>query len=337
MLLGGGPGARDRAARKLAESNRRLRGDLQRVVRALTGAVEAKDSYTEGHLQRVSAFAYEVGRRLGLGPADLELLQIASALHDIGKIGIPEHILNKPGRLDPAEREVIERHPEIGARILENVEGLEAAAPLVRFHQERWDGDGDGEFPGYPEGRAGDAIPLGARIIAVVDAFDAMTTDRAYRGRSPRGPAVEVLRPERGRQFDPAGGGRLPRAPRRAALGLSPAPGRDREGSGRVLRDSIEAHQGTSPTPRRYRLGQKGKEPVESRLAVRRWRPAAAPGHQDRPQRSLSVRQRHEVQGLPPEGGRRLPPKLARQQEKQGRKERLDREGVPWWKRPFVP
>jgi HD-GYP domain-containing protein (c-di-GMP phosphodiesterase class II) len=188
---------------RLADSNRRLRGDLQRVVRALTGAVEAKDSYTEGHLQRVSAYALEVGRRLGLDAADLEMLQIASALHDIGKIGIPEHILNKPGRLDPAERVIIERHPEIGARILESVDGLEAAAPLVRYHQERWDGGRDGDFPGYPDGLEREAIPLGARIIAVVDAFDAMTTDRAYRAARPTERAVAVLQDERGRQFDP--------------------------------------------------------------------------------------------------------------------------------------
>ncbi len=188
---------------RLAESNRRLRGDLQRVVRALTGAVEAKDSYTEGHLQRVSAYALEVGRRLGLGPTDLERLQIASALHDIGKIGIPEHILNKPGRLDPAERAVIERHPDIGARILESVEGLEEAAPLVRYHQERWDGSRNGDFPGYPSGLSGDQIPLGARIISVVDAFDAMTTDRAYRPARSFERATDVLREERGRQFDP--------------------------------------------------------------------------------------------------------------------------------------
>jgi hypothetical protein len=188
---------------RLAESNRRLRGDLQRVVRALTGAVEAKDSYTEGHLQRVSAYALEVGRRLGLDSGELELLQIASALHDIGKIGIPEHILNKPGKLDPAERVIIERHPDIGARILESVEGLEGAAPLVRYHQERFDGGRDGEFPGYPDGLAGDAIPLGARIISVVDAFDAMTTDRAYRAARPVDRAAAVLQDERGCQFDP--------------------------------------------------------------------------------------------------------------------------------------
>jgi hypothetical protein len=187
----------------LFESNSRLRKDLQRVVRALSGAVEAKDLYTEGHLQRVSAYAVAVGRRLGLGTRDVELLQIASALHDVGKIGIPEHILNKPGPLDESERVIVERHPEIGARILLSVEELEQAAPLVLHHQERWDGRQSGTFPGYPAGRAGEPIPLGARIIAVVDAFDAMTSDRTYRrGVSPER-AAEELRSEAGKQFDP--------------------------------------------------------------------------------------------------------------------------------------
>jgi HD-GYP domain-containing protein (c-di-GMP phosphodiesterase class II) len=187
----------------LFESNRRLRTDLERVVRALSGAVEAKDLYTEGHLQRVSGFAVAVGRRLGLSEAELERLRIASALHDVGKIGIPEHVLNKPGPLDPVEREVVERHPEIGARILESVEDMAQVAPLVLHHQERWDGRRDGEFPGYPLGLAGEAIPLGARIIAVVDAFDAMTTDRTYRRAFPVERAASVLRAEAGRQFDP--------------------------------------------------------------------------------------------------------------------------------------
>lgn len=203
VLLGVARNRETELLEELAAGNRRLRGDLQRVVRALTGAVGAKDLYTEGHLRRVSAFALEVGRRLGLDRSELELLQIASTLHDIGKIGIPEHILNKPAALDPEERSIVERHPEIGARILENVEGLEAAAPLVRHHQERFDGRRDGQFPGYPSGLIGEAIPLGARIIAVVDAFDAMTTDRAYRRARSEELAVEVLRVERGHQFDP--------------------------------------------------------------------------------------------------------------------------------------
>jgi len=187
----------------LADLNERLSQDLQRVIGALTGAVEAKDEYTGHHQQRVQAFALEVGRRLGLSGRELAVLQIAATLHDIGKIGIPESILNKPGKLTPEEWEVMHRHPEIGARMLSRIDGLRDAAPLVLHHQERWDGRIDVRFPGYPAHIAGDAIPLGARIIAVVDCFDAMTTDRPYRRALPPIKAREVLTDERGAQFDP--------------------------------------------------------------------------------------------------------------------------------------
>jgi len=187
----------------LVESHRRLEQDLQRVVLALTGALEEKDAYTEGHVNRVNAYALEVGRRLGLEGRELELLHIAGTLHDIGKIGIPEQILGKPGPLDDEEREVMQRHPEIGARILARLDGLKDAAPVVLHHQERWDGRRDGPFPGYPGGLAGEAIPLGSRIIAVVDTFDAVATTRPYRQALPAARAREVLLEERGRQFDP--------------------------------------------------------------------------------------------------------------------------------------
>lgn len=189
--------------RELREVNRLLREDLDRAVRALTAAIEAKDAYTEGHVGRVSKLAEAVGRRLGLGDAEREALRWASILHDVGKIGVPEQILRKPGPLTPEERAVMQRHAELGARILDNVAGMEGAAALVLRHQERFDGRRDGPFPGYPGGLAGEAIPLGARIIAVADAFDAMTSDRPYRaGRSPA-QAAEELRRESGRQFDP--------------------------------------------------------------------------------------------------------------------------------------
>ena len=203
VLLARGAEREGRLLQGVAELHGRLEQDLQRVVWALTGAVETKDAYTGGHLQRVNAFALEVGRRLGLAERDLELLQIASTLHDIGKIGIPESILNKPGPLDDDERIVMQRHPEIGARLLMRIEGLREAAPLVMHHQERWDGRVGVDFPGYPHGLAGEAIPLGARIIAVVDSFDAMTTDRPYRKALPPGEARRVLNAERGAQFDP--------------------------------------------------------------------------------------------------------------------------------------
>jgi hypothetical protein len=187
----------------LVAVNARLRRDLQRVVRALTGALEAKDAYTEGHLQRVTGYALAVGRRTGLEARELELLQIAATLHDVGKIGIPEAILNQPGPLDGEEWEAMRRHPEIGARMLVSLDGLQAAAPLVLHHQERWDGRLDGDFPGYPSGLAGEEIPLGARIIAVVDCFDAVTTDRPYRRAVEQERARQILREERGLQFDP--------------------------------------------------------------------------------------------------------------------------------------
>lgn len=188
---------------ELGETNRLLRRDLLRVAQALTQAVQAKDAYTEGHLHRVSEYAVTVGERLGLRGQELEMLHYASLLHDIGKIGVPEDVLKKPGALSSDEAETMRRHPEIGARMLENLDLLSGAAPLVLHHQERYDGRRNGEYPGYPYGLSGDGIPLGARIIAVVDAFDAMTTTRPYRQALSAEHAVAVLRKERGQQFDP--------------------------------------------------------------------------------------------------------------------------------------
>lgn len=189
--------------RQLERSNRALRQDLERVLAALRSAMEAKDQYTEGHLRRVCEFAVEVGRRMDVSPHELELLEIASLLHDVGKIGIADAILRKPGPLDGRERELMQRHPDIGARILENVEGLKEAAEMVRHHQERFDGKTTGTFPGYPRGLRRDEIPLGARIIAVVDAFDAMMSDRPYRDAIGLELAKKSLRDESGSQFDP--------------------------------------------------------------------------------------------------------------------------------------
>ncbi len=192
-----------RLREELIESNRLLRRDLVRVSDALIQAVEAKDSYTGGHLRRVSEYAVAVGQRLGLRGRDLETLHYASLLHDVGKLGVPESVLRKEGPLDDQEVGLMRRHPEIGARMLERLELLRGAAPLVLHHQERFDGELDGQHPGYPKGLAGDEIPLGARIIAVVDAFDAMTTTRPYREALPPAEAAAVLRREKGRQFDP--------------------------------------------------------------------------------------------------------------------------------------
>ena len=200
----GGYSARTRAlVDKLDESRVELQRSFENVVVALAAAIEAKDPTTQGHVQRVARLAVRVGRRLGISGRRLEILRYAAILHDVGKIGVPEHVLNKRGRLDEAERELMERHVTIGVEILETVDLLEPAIPIIRYHQERWDGRTDHpEYPGY-FGLAGEAIPLEARIIAAVDAFDAMVHDRPYRAAMPLARAVEELRREAGHQFDP--------------------------------------------------------------------------------------------------------------------------------------
>lgn len=187
----------------LERTNRQLREDLEQTVRAFTSAIEAKDTYTQRHVSRVADLAMLVGRRLGMDGADLEALHWAATLHDLGKIGVPEAVLNKPAPLSDEEQVQVRRHPEIGARILSHIPGMRAAAPLVLHHQERWDGREDGQYPGYPEGLAGETIPLGSRVIAVVDAFDAMTSDRPYRRARSEEAAAEELRRQSGTQFDP--------------------------------------------------------------------------------------------------------------------------------------
>jgi len=182
----------------------RLERDFERTVASLAAAIEAKDPTTEGHVQRVAQLAVLVGRRLGLDERRLRILRYGAMLHDVGKIGVPEEILNKHAALTMEEKELMELHVEIGLRIIRDVEALKEVDPLIRFHQERWDGARSGvRYPGY-FGLAGEQIPEGARILAVVDAFDAITHDRPYRRGSPVELAVEELRREAGRQFDPA-------------------------------------------------------------------------------------------------------------------------------------
>jgi putative nucleotidyltransferase with HDIG domain len=180
-----------------------LERDFERTVCSLAAAIEAKDPTTEGHVQRVAHLAVLVGRRLGMEERELRLLRYGAMLHDVGKIGVPETILNKPDGLTPEEKQVMEEHVEIGLRIIRDVEALREVEPLIRYHQERWDGARDGvRFPGY-FGLRGEEIPLGARVLAVVDAFDAITHDRPYRRGAPVDTALDELRREAGRQFDP--------------------------------------------------------------------------------------------------------------------------------------
>jgi diguanylate cyclase (GGDEF)-like protein/putative nucleotidyltransferase with HDIG domain len=168
-----------------------------RAAASLAQAVDARDTYTADHSHRVGDLAARIAKRVGLPPEQVELIRLAGQLHDLGKLAIPEELLRKPGALTDSERLVLERHPQIGFRMLDSL-GVDPVAELVLHHHERWDG------AGYPDGLAGERIPLGARIIFVADAYDAMVLDRAYRpARSPHA-AIAELRRCAGSQFDPA-------------------------------------------------------------------------------------------------------------------------------------
>jgi diguanylate cyclase (GGDEF)-like protein len=168
-----------------------------RAAASLAKAVDARDTYTGSHSERVSTLAARIGLRLALDAEQVELTRLAGSLHDLGKLAIPEEILRKPGELTDSERLVLERHPQIGFRMLDSL-GVDPVADIVLHHHERWDG------AGYPDGLRGDSIPLGARIIFVADAFDAMTSDRVYRPRLSREEALAELERCSGTQFDPA-------------------------------------------------------------------------------------------------------------------------------------
>jgi diguanylate cyclase (GGDEF)-like protein/putative nucleotidyltransferase with HDIG domain len=181
-----------------AELRKRNRDLYLAGVRALTSAVDAKDPYTLGHSERVSRLASRLASALGLDENTVETVALAGLLHDIGKIGVPDAILQKPGKLDDAEQAVMMRHAELGAEILAHsgTDALLPLAPLVRHHHEWFDG------AGYPDGLAGTDIPLGAEIISVADAYDTMVTDRPYRRRSSPSAAIAELRRCAGSQFD---------------------------------------------------------------------------------------------------------------------------------------
>ncbi len=167
------------------------------TVEALANALEAKDEYTSSHARWICDMALKVGEELGLEGAQLKRVELGALFHDIGKIGIPAAILMKPGPLDDEEREIIERHPELGERILAPIDQLADVRPIVRACHERFDGKG------YPDGLRGDEIPLEARIIFACDAFHAMTSNRPYRKALPGDEAFRRLAEAAGSQFDP--------------------------------------------------------------------------------------------------------------------------------------
>ncbi len=186
---------RDALRQHAAELEQRL-ADTENVLFVLAAAVEAKDPYTEGHLRRLEEYAVEISMALALPSHTTTDIRRAALLHDVGKIGIPEAILNKPGPLTPEEYDTIKGHTIIGERICRQLSDGADVGPVVRGHHERWDG------AGYPDGLKAEAIPLGARIIAVADAWDAMTTDRPYRKALPEDDAWQTLRQGAGTQWD---------------------------------------------------------------------------------------------------------------------------------------
>jgi putative two-component system response regulator len=188
--------ARIRSVLRLARVTAEMVG-AHGVIAALANAVEAKDSTTEMHCQRLAGLAHQLGMRAGLEPATLKGLVFGALLHDIGKIGVSDAILTKPGPLSRQEWAEMRLHPLIGERICEPLATASQFSPIVRHHHERWDGHG------YPDGLRGETIPIGARIVGLVDAYDAIIHDRPYRPARTVEAALEELHTQAGAQFDP--------------------------------------------------------------------------------------------------------------------------------------
>jgi putative nucleotidyltransferase with HDIG domain len=174
-----------------------LRRDYLNAIKALAAAVDAKDHYTHGHSNKVMTYAALIARELKLSDKDVEKIKYGALLHDIGKIGISETVLNKPSKLTPKEFDTIAMHPILGVSIVQNIESLKELIPIILYHHERYSGGG------YPEGISGNGIPLGARIVGVADSWDVMTSDRAYRKALPLDVALAELKKCAGTQFDP--------------------------------------------------------------------------------------------------------------------------------------
>jgi putative nucleotidyltransferase with HDIG domain len=190
-----------RVREKTAELSQALKSverSYSQTLWALVAALDAREHETSDHSVRVVRYTLAIARRLGIPEADLPDIGRGALLHDIGKIGVPDAILLKPGRLTDAEWAEMRKHPQIGSSILKSIDFLEVPAEIVLCHQERWDGGG------YPRGLRGAAIPIGARIFAIADTFDAITSDRPYRRRTgPEEARAEIAR-HAGTQFDPA-------------------------------------------------------------------------------------------------------------------------------------
>ncbi|MBO6215383.1 MAG: response regulator [Lachnospiraceae bacterium] len=179
---------------KKTKENERL---FLHVVSSLASAIDAKDTYTNGHSTRVAEYSREIAKRAGYSGKDLENIYMMGLLHDVGKIGIPDAVKNKPAKLTDEEYDTIKNHPVMGARILGNIKEMPALQRGARWHHERYDGNG------YPDGLSGEDIPEEARIIAVADSYDAMTSHRSYRQPLPQGVVYDEIEKGIGTQFDP--------------------------------------------------------------------------------------------------------------------------------------
>ena len=182
---------------ELKEAYQVLKKSSLDSVKVLTSAVEARDPYTRGHSDRVRRISVRTGMKLGLSDVKLENLEYGALLHDIGKIGIKDEVLRKPGPLSAEEYHHIQQHPMIGVKIMEQVDFFKEKIPMVRHHHEHYNGSG------YPDGLTGETIPLEARIISIADAFDAMTSERPHRGKLPLVDVLLELKKGEGKQFDP--------------------------------------------------------------------------------------------------------------------------------------
>jgi putative nucleotidyltransferase with HDIG domain len=202
-----------------SDRGKRRRDAAESGIQALLAAVEARDAYTGEHSRGVVELSMRVARELNLAEHDVEQVRQAALLHDVGKVGIPDHVLQKPGPLDPSEMDVVRRHAALGAQIVASVVELAHLAPAVRSGHERWDGHG------YPDGLAGEEIPLVSRITFACDAYDAMISDRPYRSALPPKEAAAELRANAGSQFCPTSASAL-----LAVLDRPPAFGRAQTG-----------------------------------------------------------------------------------------------------------
>jgi HD-GYP domain-containing protein (c-di-GMP phosphodiesterase class II) len=187
----------NRAAVAVRAAGEQLEAAYLEFIGSLANALDARDTHTAGHSSRVSLLSCDLAAAIKLPPQQLERIRIGALLHDIGKIGVPDAVLQKPGALTPAEFDQVKQHPVIGKRILEGVGGFAPYLNAVELHHENWDGTG------YPKGLAGDAIPVDARVVHVADAYDAMTSDRAYRKGMSHERAVSILIECSGTMFEP--------------------------------------------------------------------------------------------------------------------------------------